>query len=149
MNYKLVDILLLEDNEDDIQYLKNVISIDSQLNLVHIAKDCDEALAYLKCEGKYSQAHKPGLILLDADVSNHQGLDLLHKIRNFPELCRISVAVLTSDKCDEEEVRSCSDELSFVVKKPIEYSEVKNTFKEYSLYWELIASEPHLAEQVG
>jgi len=148
MNDHIVNILIVEDNKDNIQYLNKVISIDNQLNVQHIAQDSDEALIYLRCEGKYVGARKPELILLDADISKHRGLDILYSIKESPELRKIPVVVLTSDKQDEDKVKSYKDTIQYIIRKPIEYSKLKDIFKEFSLYWELAASEPHLAVQV-
>lgn len=148
MNDHTVNILVVEDNKDNIQYLNKVISIDNQLNVQHIAKDSDEGLIYLRCEGKYAGARKPELILLNADISKHSGLKFLEYIRNSHELNGIPIVVLTSDRQDEEEVKSYQDNLHFVIRKPIDYAKLANIFKEYSLYWELVESTPHLAEQV-
>lgn len=148
MNDHTYNMLIVEDNKDDIQYLNKVISIDKQLNLQHISNYSDEALSYLTYKGNFAGAYKPDLILLDADISKHSGLKLLKHIYNSYELNGIPVIVLTSKKQDEDEVKSYHDNLYFVIRKPISYDKLSNIFKKYSLYWELVTSKPHLAEPV-
>ena len=148
MNDHTFNMLIVEDNKDDLQYLNKVISIDTQLNVQHISNDSDDALSYLTHKEKYAGAYKPDLILLDADISNHSGLKLLGFINNSCELNGIPVLVLASDKHDENDVKSYQDNSYYVIRKPVSYDKVANIFKKYSLYWELVTSSPHLSEPV-
>ena len=148
MNDHTFNMIIVEDNKDDIQYLNKVISIDKQLNVQHISNDINEVLSYLTHKEKYAGANKLDLILLDTDISNHSGLKLLGFINNSCEFNGTPVVVLASDKHDENEVKSYQDNLYYVIRKPVSYDKLANIFKKYSLYWELVASDPHVAEQV-
>ena len=149
MNDQSVDILLVEDDDYEIENLRSLIDIDKQLTLKHISKNCDDATSYLKCEGNYNNVCSPMLVLVDADVSNHSGITLFENIINTPEFYGMSVVTLASNEHDEEKIKLSQKGRNYVIRKPVDHAKIQDAFKEFSLYWGLVASKPHLAEQLG
>ena len=65
MTNQKVEILLAEDNEDDIVIIQEVFADMELTAIIHTVRDGEEALAYLRCEGKYKVARvpdRPGLL---------------------------------------------------------------------------------------
>ena len=60
MNLEPLDILLVEDSEDDIVLIRETLLGGKLINVMHIARDGEQALAYLRNEGPYADAKRPG-----------------------------------------------------------------------------------------
>src|SRR5689334_13358867 len=104
-------ILIAEDEENDAFLLKrcfNKAGIDADL---HFVSNGDEALAYLRGEGRYSNRDHfpyPGLALLDIKMPRKNGFEVLEEIRNDDQLRRLPVVVYTSSD-DPQDVNRAFD----------------------------------------
>lgn len=88
-------VLLAEDNEDDVVFLKEMLS-DTRLPVsLHIARDGLEALRFLMKRGKYRNAPTPDLVLLDLGLPKVTGFEVLQYMRKDPDLSRLPKLVLT------------------------------------------------------
>ncbi|MBU4426122.1 MAG: response regulator, partial [Proteobacteria bacterium] len=74
---KPFDILLVDDNPGDVRLTQEAFNDGKMLNKLHVAEDGMEALAFLKREGKYTDAPRPELILLDLNMPRKDGRDVL------------------------------------------------------------------------
>ena len=79
-NGRSVEILLVEDNPGDIRLTLEALKDIKVLNQVSVAKDGVEALAFLRREGKYREAVRPDLILLDLNLPKKDGREVLEAI---------------------------------------------------------------------
>ncbi|MCV7112538.1 response regulator, partial [Mycolicibacterium setense] len=84
------------------------------------AHDSEEGLDYLYQRGKYQQARRPDLILLDLNLPKYDGRQLLEKIKSDSELCRIPVVVLTTSSAEEDILRSYNLHANAYVTKPVD-----------------------------
>jgi CheY-like chemotaxis protein len=92
-------ILLVEDDPNDVLFIKMALEAVGVQNPVVDAKDGKEALDYLSGSGTYADRERyplPCLILLDLKLPHLMGLDLLTWIRQRPEFDTVVVIVLTS-----------------------------------------------------
>src|SRR6266567_4756621 len=85
---KLVQILLVEDNPGDVRLTREALR-DDHTNHLTWTSDGVEALACLHREGKYADAPRPDLILLDLSLPRKDGREVLAEIKQDPELRRI------------------------------------------------------------
>jgi CheY-like chemotaxis protein len=91
-------ILLAEDDENDITLFRRALLTADIRNPVEIVRDGEEAIAYLKGEGQFSDRVKyplPALMLLDLKMPRIDGFQVLDWIRRQSELKALRVVVLT------------------------------------------------------
>src|SRR6267142_1330019 len=72
-------ILVAEDREDDRLLIRRAFSKAGVVNPMHFVHDGEEAVAYLKGEGKYSRRDEfpiPTLLLLDLKMPKWDGFDV-------------------------------------------------------------------------
>lgn len=62
---KRVEILLVEDNPGNIDLAGEAMEKSKILNHLHVARDGEEAMSFLKKEGEFSKVPRPELIILD------------------------------------------------------------------------------------
>ena len=115
-------ILLVEDNEDDVFFMRRALTrANLQFNLA-VASDGQQALDYLAGNGRYSDRTRhplPALVFLDLKLPYVHGFDVLEWTRRHPSLKDLPVIVLTSSP--EERDRQRARELgaqAYVVKPP-------------------------------
>jgi CheY-like chemotaxis protein len=92
-------ILLAEDEEDYVLLIKRAFSQAKIPNPIHVVWNGQEAIAYLKGEGKYSNREEyplPDLFLLDLKMPRVNGFEVLKWLRSQPGLAPLRVLVLTS-----------------------------------------------------
>jgi CheY-like chemotaxis protein len=92
-------ILLVEDNDDDAFLLTRALRTANIQDPVHTLTDGEEALEYLKGNGKYSDRllyPLPNLILLDLKLPRVSGFEVLEWIQNDTTLPPLVVVVLSS-----------------------------------------------------
>ena len=108
------------------------------MNEVKELLDGQEALEYLFRQGAYRDAPRPGLILLDMKMPKVDGLRVLERVKQDPELKSIPVLMLTSTD-DQREVNRCYalGANSYVV-KPIQYEEFQARIKALGLFLDIV-----------
>lgn len=114
------DILLIEDDPGDELITREAFEHNKVNNRLHVAHDGEEGLDYLYQRGKYQQARRPDLILLDLNLPKYDGRQLLEKIKFDSELCRIPVVVLTTSSAEEDILRSYNLHANAYVTKPVD-----------------------------
>jgi CheY-like chemotaxis protein len=137
-----VEILLVDDNDDDIVLLEESFRDSRFLSLMQIVRDGEEALAYLRREGKYATARPPGLVLLDINMPKLSGFDVLKVMKADPVLRTIPVVMLTTSTRDEDIARSYDGGACSFVSKPVSFEKLKEVVKHFTLYWTLVSVVP-------
>ena len=95
----LPSILLAEDDENDVFFLKHAFKEAKLRNPLHVARDGQEAIEYLAGEGKdvnNSKCPVPCLLILDLKMPRKTGMDVLEWKRQHPVLHCVPVIVLSS-----------------------------------------------------
>lgn len=142
---KVVNILLVEDNPDDVKITERALQKGKVLNRLYIARDGQEAIDFLFNKGEYAdpqKAPRPGLILLDINLPKVNGIDVLKKVKADEKLRRIPIIMLTVSKRDEDIVRSYDLGVNSYIIKPVEFDKFVETIKNIELYWLLTNIPP-------
>src|SRR3989442_4163271 len=94
----VVDILLVEDNPGDVRLTREALSEAKFKNELYVAGDGVEAIAFLRRQGKYADAVRPHLILLDLNLPRNDSREVLAEIKQDAEVQPIPVVVLTTSQ---------------------------------------------------
>jgi CheY-like chemotaxis protein len=117
----VVDVLLVEDDDGDVLMTKEAFEHHKIRNKLHVVRDGEEALQFLRREGEYANAPRPGLILLDLNLPRRDGRQVLAELKEDAELRVIPVVVLTTSEAEEDIVRSYSLHANAYVSKPVDF----------------------------
>ena len=102
-------VLLAEDSEDDVIILRKAMSQASIDFPLFVAKDGEEAIAYLKGAGKYgnrSEFPMPDLLLLDLVMPLINGFEVLEWIRELQCAARNDCAAVQDLRTLAESAKS-------------------------------------------
>jgi CheY-like chemotaxis protein len=94
-------ILLAEDSEDDVLLIKHAFAKANILNPLFVVRDGEEAILYLKGEGKFGNREEfplPDLFLLDLQMPRINGFEVLKWVKQQPGLSALRILVLTSSE---------------------------------------------------
>jgi CheY-like chemotaxis protein len=144
---KMVEILLVEDNEADIELTKQGLEKGHLANHLHIAHDGEEAMAFLRCEGKFASAPRPDLILLDLNLPRKDGREVLADMKSDPDLKMIPVVVLTTSDAEKDVLHAYAHHVNAYITKPVDFHKFVDVVCKLTNYWfALVTLPPHPKE---
>jgi two-component system response regulator len=143
----IVEILIVEDNQQDLDLALRALRKANLANRVHAARDGQEALDFLFCEGPHSGRkieNEPKVILLDLKLPKVDGLEVLQRIKSDPRTKAIPVVVLTSSKEQNDVVESYNFGVNSYIVKPVNFEQFSEMVQKLGMYWLLINHPPQL-----
>lgn len=139
------NILLVEDNSNDEMLTIRAFKKNNILNKIDVARDGQEALDYLFCEGKYSEREKnknPQVILLDINLPKIDGLDVLRQLRANEQTALIPVIIMTTSDEQNDLITSYKLGANSYVRKPVELESFMEAIKQLGMYWMVLNLQP-------
>ena len=130
-----IEILLVEDNPGDVRLTKEALKEGRFANLINVAVDGFEAMAFLRREGKYANASRPDLILLDLNLPKKNGREVLAEIKADSDLKRIPVVVLTSSQAEKDIVATYNLHANCYITKPVDFEQFICVVRSIEDFW--------------
>ncbi len=142
-----IDILLVEDNPGDIRLTVEALKEGKITNNLLIAKDGQEALDILYRNGKYTDAPRPDIILLDLNLPKKDGREVLEQIKKDQDLMSIPIVVLTMSKAEEDILNTYQLHANCYITKPIDMAQFLSIMKLTESFWLTIVKLPPRSTQ--
>ncbi len=137
-----IEIMLVEDNPGDVRLIAEAMKDKKMRNNLHVAEDGIEALAFLRQEGKYADAPRPDLILLDLRLPKKDGREVLAEIKADENLRRIPVVILTTSRAEEDILKAYDLNANCYVTKPVDLDQFIKVVKSVKDFWLTIVKLP-------
>ena len=125
-------ILIVEDEEDDLFFLKKAFAKGAPQITVRVARDGEEAIEDLERVGLPGDALEhplPSLVLLDLKLPRKSGLEVLQWMRSNPETREIPVIIRSSSNLPSDLERAYDLGCSFYILKQAEVGALQNFAK--------------------
>jgi two-component system response regulator len=145
MTSRQVEILLVEDNPDDVELTLHALRKENLANNIHVARDGEEALEFLFCNGHHAERsfdNPPKLILLDLKLPKVDGMEVLKRLKADARTKTIPVVILTSSKEERDLVNGYGLGANSYIQKPVDFEQFRETVKAVGLYWLVINQPP-------
>lgn len=142
MAIRPVEILLVEDSPSDADLTVEALSDGKVLNNLHWVEDGAEALTFLRQQGKYSQAPRPDLILLDLNLPKKDGRQVLAEIKQDSSLKLIPVIVLTTSAAERDILKTYELNGNCYITKPIDLEQFISVVKLIEMFWLAVVKLP-------
>jgi len=139
---KPVEILIVEDNKGDVGLIEEVFEEAKIKNNLHVAEDGEEAILYLRGEGKFSGSPRPDIVLLDLNLPKKEGLEVLREIKEDINLKNIPVIILTSSSAENDITRAYELHANAYVTKPLDFNQFINVVGSIVNFWLEIVQLP-------
>ncbi|MER7274344.1 response regulator [Dactylosporangium sp. NPDC000244] len=120
----LAHILLVEDDAGDVAYTIDEFREHRLRNPLTVLGDGLEALDYLERRGRYADAPRPDILLLDLNLPGVDGRVVLDRIQGRPELAGLIVVVLTSSPLEERMLRDFGVPAEHYFRKPVDFAQL-------------------------
>ena len=120
-------ILLVEDREDDIILIERAFLKAGIINPVQRVRDGEEAILYLRGDGKFSNRDEyplPDLVLLDLALPGLDGFQVLEWVRQDPGLRALRIVVLTSSNDLKDVNRAYQLGANSFLVKPLDFADL-------------------------
>jgi len=137
-----IDILLVEDNPGDARLTREALAQSKVKNHLHYARDGEEAMAFLRHEGRFASAPTPDLVLLDLNLPKMDGREVLAAIKSDPVLKVIPVVVLTTSDSEEDVLRAYHLAANCYVTKPVDLHQFNRIVQAVEGFWLTIVTLP-------
>ncbi len=138
-------IVLVEDNANDEILTLDALRSGGVKHPIIVARDGQEALDYLFCEGEHARrapCTAPDLVLLDLKLPKVRGTEVLRRMRGDPRTRLTPVVVLTSSS-EQEDIDNCYGAgANSYVRKPVEFDKFQHAVRALGIYWLTINERP-------
>jgi chemotaxis family two-component system response regulator Rcp1 len=137
-----IEILLVEDSPDDADLTMDALRDGRVRNRITHVEDGVEAMAFLRREGKYADAPRPDLILLDLSLPRKSGREVLAEVKQDPDLRRIPVVIMTSSDDEKDILAAYNLYVNCYVTKPVDLDQFIAVIKSIEKFWFTIVRLP-------
>jgi chemotaxis family two-component system response regulator Rcp1 len=132
----------VEDNPGDADLAREALEGSKIRNMLSVVCDGEMAMAYLRQSGKFAEASRPDLILLDLNLPRKDGREVLAEIKADDDLKRIPVVILTTSKEEEDILKSYNLHANCYITKPIDLHQFLRVVKSIEDFWLTIVTLP-------
>ena len=138
MSEHSVNIIMVEDDEGHARLIEKNIRRAGIANAIKHFVDGTSALEYLFHAPDGPAMNGPALILLDLNLPDMSGIDILGKIKADAKLKRTPVVVLTTTD-DKVEIQRCYDlGANVYITKPVNYESFARAIQQLGLFLSVI-----------
>ncbi|MBG1243430.1 response regulator [Nostoc sp. NZL] len=142
MPKRVINILVVEDNEVDVMNVKQAFKKVNTMNLVHLARNGLEALITLHSNhGQHPETTtKQHLVLLNLTMPKMGGIEFPQELRSDPQWRVTSGVVMTVLNQDQQQVKAENLNLAKYILKPLtfhKFVEIRATLNKYWILCEM------------
>lgn len=125
---KPMEVLLVEDGLMDARVTIHALRRSGVYHRLTLVRRVDEAIQFLNRETIFARAPRPDLLLLDVNLPDGTGIDVLDAISSQP---KITTVMLTAS--DDDEVRKRCEEYSVndYITKPVDEEKFLRVVREH------------------
>jgi len=139
---RTLEILLVEDNPGDAYLVTEAFRDSESLTNLYMVDDGVKAMSFLHREGRYADAPRPDLILLDLNLPKKDGWEVLAEIKGDSKLRRIPVVIMTMSSSEEDILNAYDLHVNSYITKPVDLYSFMNMFKTMEDYWLRVVKLP-------
>jgi CheY-like chemotaxis protein len=137
-----IEILLIEDSPSDTELTIEALKEAKVRNHLSIVEDGELALEFLRRRGKFLDAPRPDLIMLDLNLPKKDGREVLAEIKADEALKTIPVVVLTTSRADQDVLRAYRLHANCYITKPVDFDQFLNVVRSIESFWLFIVTLP-------
>jgi len=146
MSARPAEILLVEDNPGDVELMKEALRSSQGRVQVRSVGNGLEALAFLRSESPFEGAPRPDLVILDLNLPQMDGREVLAEVKKDPSLRRIPVVILTSSGAERDVTNSYDLHANCYLIKPVGLKDFLNVVAMIESFWLAAVRLPSRAE---
>jgi len=134
-HFRPIEILLVEDSPSDAELTLEALRDAKVANRVNVVEDGVYAMEFLRRQGRWANAPRPDVILLDLNLPRKDGREVLAEIKNDENLRSIPVVVLTSSRAEQDVLRSYNLHANCYITKPVDLQQFLMVVRAIEFFW--------------
>ncbi|MCP3905980.1 MAG: response regulator [Planctomycetes bacterium] len=127
--------LIVDDDDDHAELITMEFADDGLVATFDRVTDGEAAIAYLRREGRFADAPRPDVILLDLKLPRLTGHEVLEIVKADEDLREIPVVVLTTSGSKTDLKEAYRRHVNSYLVKPADHHEFHEMVRELKLYW--------------
>jgi len=135
-------ILMIDDDEEDFMLVNEALKSKGIKVDLYWAQDGDEAMNFLFHRGEYANVPTPNLILLDLNMPEKDGFEVLRDLKANAGLRKIPVVILTSSRDQRNVSHGYNIGASSFMLKPLSFDEMASAMQSLCEYWFALVQLP-------
>jgi len=135
-------VLLVDDNPADANLTCEVLATSERQTQVSTVGDGEQALQFLRRAGRYADAVRPDLIILDLNLPRKDGRAVLAEVKADPELNELPVVIFTTSHAPRDIARCYELGANSYVSKPGNLGQFFSAVRSIENFWFGFASLP-------
>jgi len=137
-----IEVLLIEDSPGDVRLTREALK-DAKVHIsLSEVSDGMEAMAFLERQGKFADAPRPDLILLDLNLPKKDGREVLKDIKESVTLGSIPVVILTTSASEADILRSYKLHANCYITKPVDLDGFLKVVQSIDNFWLSVVKLP-------
>ncbi|QLQ35511.1 response regulator [Micromonospora robiginosa] len=124
-----VRILVVDDDPGDVLMIEEALEESDVDKVIDVVADGEEAMEFLRREGRHTEAQRPDVILLDLNMPRMDGRQVLGEVKRDEDLRTIPIVVLTTSNADTDVVSSYTLQANAYVTKPIDLDDFNDVVR--------------------
>ncbi|BCL17092.1 response regulator [Micromonospora sagamiensis] len=124
-----VRILVVDDDPGDVLMIEEALEDSDVEKVIDVVGDGQEAMEFLRQEGRHTEAQRPDVILLDLNMPRMDGRQVLSAVKSDDDLRTIPIVVLTTSNADTDIVGSYTLQANAYVTKPIDLDDFNDVVR--------------------
>ncbi|SBT39521.1 response regulator [Micromonospora auratinigra] len=124
-----VRILVVDDDPGDVLMIEEALEDSDVEKVIDVVNDGQEAMEFLRREGRHTDAQRPDVILLDLNMPRMDGRQVLGAVKQDEDLRTIPIVVLTTSNADTDIVGSYTLQANAYVTKPIDLDDFNDVVR--------------------
>ncbi|RKR85816.1 response regulator receiver domain-containing protein [Micromonospora pisi] len=137
-----VRILVVDDDPGDVLMIEEALGDSDVQKAIDVVSDGQEAMEFLRREGRHSAALRPDVILLDLNMPRMDGRQVLSAVKSDEDLRTIPVVVLTTSNADTDIIGSYTLQANAYVSKPIDLDDFNSAVRRIDQFFGRVAVLP-------
>ncbi len=137
-----IEILLVEDSPSDTDLSVEALRDAKVANRLSTVEDGVQAMEFLRRQGRFAQAPRPDLIMLDLNLPRKDGREVLAELKADPSLSSIPVVVLTTSRAEEDVLRAYQLKANCYITKPVDFQQFVHVVQSVENFWLTVVTLP-------
>ncbi len=129
------EILLVEDNPGDVRLLQEAFKEGNFKGRLHVVRDGEQAIRFLRRMAPYEDAPRPTFVLLDLNLPRKDGREVLAEVKNDAELRKIPIFVLSTSTGFEDIARAYDLHANCYIPKPVDLERLIEMSERLEAFW--------------
>ena len=132
---KTLDVLLVEDNPGDIRLTQEAFKEGEFSCRLHVVRDGEEAMSFLRRSKPYESSPRPSFLLLDLNLPRKDGREVLTEIKREKELRQIPVFILSTSTAFDDISHAYDNHANCYIPKPVDLERLVEMSRRLEAFW--------------